>query len=577
MTYPHLLPTYSWIGGVILEKPISREHLMDLERSGLTSETIKASGIYSVVPGEINKILGKNVAVNSLMAIPYPGTDFIRYKLFPPCKLSAKDDKPRKYHQAAGSPIYLYLPPDFDRDGEIIRITEGEKKSLKGTQEGLNVCGLGGIWNFAFKDNSGNPLLIDALKNIEWPGRKAELIPDGDFQKNPSVCHAVFRLGSLLEREGATVNIVRLLGDAKLDDYLCTHSVESFSQLELLTLKDRIFRPAKVQEYGLIEAIRASGLGLKDFINLEIAPRPYILKRILQPGTLGMIYSKRGLGKTMLALSIAIAVTHNVSIGKWTPENPVATLYVDAEMPAEDLQKRLRSLTAGLPDPVAPLEILSSEWCEREGWPRPNLADEKWRNALYSYLAEGKFKLLILDCHAALTPGLDENSKQENDAVSWWLLSLRFLGVAVILLHHAGKGGDQRGSTGREDFLDLVIQLQNPKGYHHEDGCNVDVALTKARSIWGSDARPFNFRIIPAGDGLTWSTLEKDRPKKDIIIAMLGVKIPAADVAASLEISRQFVYKVKNDAVRDGFLEEKGGFTAEGKSQFGMVEIDNFL
>jgi putative DNA primase/helicase len=549
---------------------------MDLEKSGLTPETIEASGIYSVCPADINKTLGKNIPVKSLMAIPYPDTPFVRYKLFPPTKFP-QDDKPRKYYQPPGSSIYLYQPPGFDPNGEVIRITEGEKKALEGTQEGLNVAGLGGIWNFAYKDDSDKPILIDALKNIPWAGKMVELVPDGDFQKNPSVCHAVFRLGSLLEKEGAKVSVVRLPGDEKLDSFLCGHSVEAFSSLELLTLEDRIFRPAQVQEYGLIHAIRGSVLGLKDFLSLEIKPQPYILKPILKPGSQAMIFSKRGLGKTMLATSIAVAVTHNVPIGRWIPECPVGVLYVDAEMSTEEFQKRMQSLTRGLPDPVAPLEILSSEWFERLGFPRPNLTDANWRNAIYSYLSEGKYKLLILDCHTALTPGLDESSQKETSAISWWLVSIRFLGVSTILLHHAGKSGDQRGSTGREDFLDVIIQLLPPKGYHQEDGCNVDVILTKTRSIWGADASPFNFKIVPVGDGLTWATKEKDASKKDIIIAMLGQKIPAADIASSLEVNRAYVYKVKNDAIQDGYLAKKGGFTTDGEIKFGGVEIEEFL
>lgn len=149
--------------------------------------------------------------------------------------------------------------------------------------------------------------------------------------------------------------------------------------------------------------------------------------------------------------------------------------------------------------------------------------------------------------------------------------------MSVILIHHAGKAGDQRGSSGREDFLDVSIQLVSPKGYQQEDGCNVDVILTKARSIWGEEAKPFNFRIIPSGEGLTWATKEKDAPKKDVIIAMLGQKIPATDIATSLNKSRGYVYKVKDEAIKQGYLEKDGGFTAEGEVQFGKVEIEGFL
>jgi putative DNA primase/helicase len=43
-----------------------------------------------------------------------------------------------------------------------------------------------------------------------------------------------------------------------------------------------------------------------------------------------------------------------------------------------------------------------------------------------------------------------------------WLLSLRHRGVAVILIHHAGKSGKQRGASRREDLLDTSIALEQP-------------------------------------------------------------------------------------------------------------------
>jgi putative DNA primase/helicase len=566
-----------------MEKNLAPEHRADLEKSGLTSETIMTSGIYSVTPSDIGKILsgGNGAAVNSLMAIPYPRYNFTRYKLFPPCKLSAKDEKPRKYYQPPGSPLYLYMPAEFDLNFPIIRVTEGEKKSLRGCQEGLNVCGLGGIWNFAFKDETGLPQLIDALQQIDWSTKEVELIPDGDFQKNPSVCHAVFRLGSLLEKKGAKVKIVRLPDDSKLDSYLCTHSVEAFSQLKLLTLDDRIFRPAQVKEEGLIFALQKCCLQAKDFLQKEIPPRPYILKPLLKPGSLILIYSLRGIGKTMLATSIAIAITYNVPIGKWEPESPAGVLYIDAEMSSEEYQDRLRKLTTGLPDPGAPLTVLSGEWMEREGWPRVNLINREWREAIYSFLKNSNHGVLILDNLAALTPGIDESSIQEWGQINDWLLSLRFLGVAVILIHHAGKSGDQRGTSGREDALDVSLKLSRATESSDENsGCEFDATFTKARSIFGEEAMPFRFKIVPLpiGDGLTWAVETKGNVNKRLAIAMLGKGMSNKEIAETLKVHKSYITKVKKRAIQDGFLTDEDGktakFTEAGEAEFEEVKID---
>ncbi len=59
-------------------------HLNDLKKSGLSDETIREAGIYSVRPMDINKKLGFNdPQIRSVMAFPYPGGDgFERFKIF---------------------------------------------------------------------------------------------------------------------------------------------------------------------------------------------------------------------------------------------------------------------------------------------------------------------------------------------------------------------------------------------------------------------------------------------------------------------------------------------------------------
>ena len=561
---------------------LSPEHLMDLKASGLNEETIKASGIRSVPPRDIASIIKANGNLRSLMAIPYPGTDFTRYKLFPPCKLSIKDAKPRKYYQQPGSPICLYQPPEFSARAPVIRITEGEKKALKGTQEELNVCGLGGIWNFASKDDNDQPQLIESLNSIAWEGREVELIPDGDFQLNPSVCHAVYRLGVMLRKEGALVRVVQLPGSSKLDDYLCEHSIEAFCYLPLLELDHRIFRSAQIREEGLGVAIRSAILDLGRFTSLRIEKRPYILKPILRPGTLGMIFSPAGYGKTMFSLALAIAVTYGVPVGEWEAETPVKTLYIDAEMAGDDLQKRLKSLTAGLGDPLAPLHVWSSDYAEREGWPRPVLTNKDYRQAIYDYVSAEKYGLVILDNKAALAPGIDESSKKDWDEINQWLLSLRFLGISAMLVHHAGKSGQQRGTSGVEDSLDFILRLEHPTDYEEEDGCDIDVSFQKARSIFGPDAAPFNFKLIktPDGEGLTWVVTPKEAKKDALIVSMLGHGKSVTETAKAVKVSASYVYRIKKAAVGDGYLaaEDESGkrvkFTVAGKLRFADVEFE---
>ena len=87
---------------------------------------------------------------------------------------------------------------------------------------------------------------------------------------------------------------------------------------------------------------------------------------------------------------------------------------------------------------------------------------------------------------------------------------------------------------------------------------NVDVSFTKARSIFGSDAAPFNFKIAPSGNGLTWTTSELEGEKRKIVIAALGSGWVAKDISEALDVSTQFVYRVRKYGIEAGLLKMEG-------------------
>ena len=62
-----------------------------------------------------------------------------------------------------------------------------------------------------------------------------------------------------------------------------------------------------------------------------------------------MLYSRRGVGKTYLALGIAHAVARGGTFLRWNAARPGKVLFVDGELPAPVLQQRLKAIVSGLP------------------------------------------------------------------------------------------------------------------------------------------------------------------------------------------------------------------------------------
>jgi hypothetical protein len=181
-------------------------HQVDLEKSGLSSETIAALSIYSVTAAELESLIGwVPKSVKSALVFPYPGDEgFCRVKIFPPIK----DDQGHtvKYLQRSESGCHLYLPPlaqQVLKDPTIpLSWGEGEKKSLKGCQEGIPCIGLGGLWNWF---EGGKP--IEPLDSIAHVNREECLYPDSDVWSRPDLLLPVYAFGKELERRGAQVQV----------------------------------------------------------------------------------------------------------------------------------------------------------------------------------------------------------------------------------------------------------------------------------------------------------------------------------------------------------------------------------
>ncbi len=346
---------------------------------------------------------------------------------------------------------------------------------------------------------------------------------------------------------------------------------ETSQQIYMLTLnnEDRIA--------AIAEILSKSTIDMESFVEMALPEIKMYLHPWLKRGTLALVYAKRGVGKTWFCLLIMLILTRNLSIGKWKTEHPVGCLYIDGEMSASELQERIRGLSRGMPDPHASLSLISAELMHRKHFPVPNIAQECWRKGMYRFLREHpQYRVLVLDNLTSLTSGIDENEKQEWDAINQWLLSLRFIGIAVIMVHHAGKSGTQRGSSAREDNIDISIELSSPNNYKAADGAVFNVEFKKARGVHGEGAENFTLRLHNDGDNITWTTDTTSGGNRDVIVALLGNGTHQRDIPDLLSCNKSWVSKVKNAAIKDGYLNEDSTFTTVGKERYGALDIDRY-
>jgi len=228
---------------------------------------------------------------------------------------------------------------------------------------------------------------------------------------------------------------------------------------------------------------------ISEFLKKKFPPRDMLLSPWLESQSLSMIYAARGVGKTHFALNIAHALATGGSFLGWQAIVATPVLYIDGEMPAPSLQERLEliSKASGI-DPAPDMFRIVSRDAQHFGV-MPNLATSEGQELISKSM--GNARVIILDNLSSLVYGAKENEAEGWEPIAQWASIQRSLGKSLIFIHHAGKNGVQRGTSKREDLLDISISLKRPADYRAEDGARFEVHFEKARSLFGTEAEPF--------------------------------------------------------------------------------------
>lgn len=215
--------------------------------------------------------------------------------------------------------------------------------------------------------------------------------------------------------------------------------------------------PSEKDPNWLFHKMKSCALEADQILVMKFPEKKKILIPWLSERALILVAGWRGVGKTWFALGICNAISRGESFGPWKATEPFSSLYVDGEMDIGDIQERLRLL--GSPGgKKKDLVIYSDFQANSAGLPKTNLSSRQCRDAIKRMAMEWGAKVIVLDNIASLCPGLDENSRKDWDPINQWLLDLRFNGISAMMLHHTGKEGGQRGTSAREDNLDISIK-----------------------------------------------------------------------------------------------------------------------
>ncbi len=232
---------------------------------------------------------------------------------------------------------------------------------------------------------------------------------------------------------------------------------------------------------------------LREIVEGNTKPPEWLLEGLLRRGGAAMVFRPAGVGKTLFVHTLALMVAHGRGVSSCEGlleaggHQGAKVLLVDGEMILEDIAERARGLSGALGIPLESLENITV-YMKAAQDPRATFVDlvsPEWAMRIIEDTRANGYEVVILDNLSTLSPSLDD----ENAAVAWMplnnlIVALKGLGVAVVLVHHAGKGGGYRGSSAIATTLETIVNLERVEGQACDDArFRVKIEKSRARGV----------------------------------------------------------------------------------------------
>ena len=185
--------------------------------------------------------------------------------------------------------------------------------------------------------------------------------------------------------------------------------------------------------------------------------RGYVVKGLIAPGDVAIVFGHPGSGKSILAPHIAYGVAQGREVfGRRVREGLV--FYVPAEDP-HGMRQRVHALQLEHGDVIENFRVV-------EGIGSLLDQDSRDPDVLFDLVKEQRPALIVIDTIAAAFRGIRENDSDDMGKVTSYARMLAKTGAAVLLVHHSPKADDSspRGHGSLNGDADMTIKLSLEPG-----------------------------------------------------------------------------------------------------------------
>lgn len=319
-----------------------------------------------------------------------------------------------------------------------------------------------------------------------------------------------------------------------------------------------------------------------DLLDMDLPEIKWLLYPFIPQKGVCMISAPRGVGKSFLAMTMAISIASSIDFLGFKTEQQYKVLYIDGEMNGKMLQERFSKLIDGMEKDGATVnrDNLKIFGCDFQG--RSSMPDMSkpahWRIIEKAINSIGGVDLIILDNVFTLYGCQDENAASSWQAFNRWSVSQRIQNRSVLWIHHTGKDTEKggRGSSAIETLMDSSILLKRPAGYNQQDGAAVVVEYTKSRSVAGDAVAKFAIKLCGTDNILYWTVAKTDEQSEldDLLDFVDNKGMDVSEISKETGMSKSALYrKFKAAGIKDVSARAKLAKQKQAEDTKSLIDI----
>ncbi|NTU69820.1 AAA family ATPase [bacterium] len=222
-----------------------------------------------------------------------------------------------------------------------------------------------------------------------------------------------------------------------------------------------------------IEHLPLKSYSWEEYEKKTFSPSFQLMEPWLENGTLNMIYSQPGVGKSWLCLHIAFSLASGRSMEalNWTVKKKCKVLYIDSELKGDKLQKYIKQIGGDNWTFETKRNLMLMDWESlRNSTIDSDFFNPAWRSLFETNaIMTGKPDVIIIDNVLKLFGG-NLNERKDWSIVNRWFDFWMAKGITFVLVHHTGKyTGQYMGTQGIMASMSTSLILSKHEKYGDEE------------------------------------------------------------------------------------------------------------